>query len=145
MYHSRPRTYEINDGQDGYYSHVYRQPRSTQKQTQRTPQARRDSESLSSRSDEEDRHSSRRSSRRSNSDRSSSAGAARRGPRETKEKLKHSYGDLFTDSSAGLAAGAVGTVVGGWVAEKLQDKQMKDKRGNSSAVLTLTGAALGGL
>lgn len=49
--------------------------------------------------------------------------------------------DLFTDSPTGLAGGAVGALVGGLAAREAQ----KDRKGDPDAVLTLLGAAVGGL
>lgn len=63
----------------------------------------------------------------------------------------HRYGvkdevkDVFTSSKEGLAGGAVGALVGGWAAQKAQSAYGKEKNGAGNAVLTLLGAAVGGL
>jgi hypothetical protein len=64
--------------------------------------------------------------------------------------LKEELSDVFTTSKAGLAGGAVGAVVGGWAAQKAQVATGKDGGGRkdksgTNAVLTLLGAAVGGL
>jgi len=64
--------------------------------------------------------------------------------------LKDEITDVFSSSKAGLAGGAVGAVVGGWAAQEAQVAMGKDGGGRkdkcaTSAVLTLLGAAVGGL
>ncbi|PQE33182.1 hypothetical protein CJF32_00003714 [Rutstroemia sp. NJR-2017a WRK4] len=61
-----------------------------------------------------------------------------------KEEIK----DVFTDSPKGLAGGAIGALVGGWAAEKLQEAQTgksESERSGRSRLITLLGAAAGGL
>lgn len=55
--------------------------------------------------------------------------------------MKSEKKDLFTDTPTGLAGGAVGALVGGLAAQKAQ----KDRRDDPDVVLTLLGAAVGGL
>jgi hypothetical protein len=79
---------------------------------------------------------------------------ARRGTgSETLDKARdraHRYGlkeeveGLFTKSKEGLAGGAVGALVGGWAAHKAQEAKGREKH-SSSPLLTLLGAAVGGL
>ncbi|EDN99333.1 predicted protein [Sclerotinia sclerotiorum 1980 UF-70] len=62
--------------------------------------------------------------------------------------LKSEAKGLFTDSSKGLAGGAIGALLGGWAAEKLQEAQTgRDRKdlGDRGKIYTLIGAAAGGL
>jgi hypothetical protein len=67
--------------------------------------------------------------------------------------INHRYGlkeeaqDVLTTSKAGLAGGVVGAAVGGWAANKAQVAYGKDKgrHESSNPILTLLGAAAGGL
>ena len=58
--------------------------------------------------------------------------------------LKEEVEGFFTKSKEGLAGGAVGALVGGWAAHKAQIVQGREKH-SSSPLLTLLGAAVGGL
>lgn len=63
--------------------------------------------------------------------------------------LKEELEGVFTKSKAGLAGGAVGAVVGGWAAQKAQVATGREGGGrkdkSANAMLTLLGAAVGGL
>ncbi|TVY49950.1 hypothetical protein LOCC1_G000493 [Lachnellula occidentalis] len=64
--------------------------------------------------------------------------------------LKDELNGVFTKSKAGLTGGAVGAVVGGWAAQKAQaatgrDRDAKGKGKAANDLLTLLGAAVGGL
>lgn len=61
--------------------------------------------------------------------------------------LKEEVEDVLTTSTAGLAGSAVGAVVGGWAANKAQVAYGRDgrRRNESNPLLTLLGAAAGGL
>lgn len=66
--------------------------------------------------------------------------------------LKDELNGVFTKSKAGLAGGAVGAVVGGWAAQKAQVATGRDRDGREKGkgkaandLLTLLGAAVGGL
>ena len=60
-------------------------------------------------------------------------------------------GQLFTKSKEGLLSGALGAVVGGWAADRLQrsgsgrDSKRRSRGAEDDKVLTLLGAAVGGL
>ncbi|PQE23193.1 hypothetical protein CJF31_00006893 [Rutstroemia sp. NJR-2017a BVV2] len=80
--------------------------------------------------------------------------ASERGGDEGIRDKAHRYGvkeeikDVFTDSPKGLAGGAIGALVGGWAAEKLQEAQTgksESERSGRSRLITLLGAAAGGL
>jgi hypothetical protein len=58
--------------------------------------------------------------------------------------LKEEVEGFFTKSKEGLAGGAVGALVGGWAAHKAQEAKGREKH-NSSPLVTLLGAAVGGL
>lgn len=58
--------------------------------------------------------------------------------------VKEEVEGLFTKSKEGLAGGAVGALVGGWAAHKAQEAKGREKH-SSSPLLTLLGAAVGGL
>jgi hypothetical protein len=64
---------------------------------------------------------------------------------ERRHKLKDELGGIFTTSGAGLTGTAIGAVVGGWATQKAQVASGKGKNGASNTVLTLLGAAVGGL
>ncbi|KAH8651838.1 hypothetical protein BGZ60DRAFT_436419 [Tricladium varicosporioides] len=58
-----------------------------------------------------------------------------------------SKGDLFTSSKAGLTGGAVGALIGGWAAQKAHVNYRDGDKGDGGGhtVMTLLGAAMGGL
>jgi uncharacterized protein YcfJ len=58
--------------------------------------------------------------------------------------VKEEVESFFTKSKEGLAGGAVGALVGGWAAHKAQEAKGREKH-SSSPLLTLLGAAVGGL
>ncbi|TAQ85699.1 hypothetical protein B7494_g5970 [Chlorociboria aeruginascens] len=59
--------------------------------------------------------------------------------------LKEELESSFTKSGAGLAAGSVGAVIGGWAAKQAQVARKGERGGKSNVVLTALGAAVGGL
>ncbi|KAJ8062793.1 hypothetical protein OCU04_008050 [Sclerotinia nivalis] len=62
--------------------------------------------------------------------------------------VKNEVKGIFTDSPKGLAGGAIGALVGGWAAEKLQEAQTgRDRKdmGDRAKIYTLLGAGAGGL
>jgi hypothetical protein len=65
--------------------------------------------------------------------------------RAEKYKLKDEMGSVFTTSKPGMAGGAVGAIIGGWAAKKAQIAYGKEKKGSTSNLVTLLGAAVGGL
>ncbi|KAM3066120.1 hypothetical protein ACMFMG_010539 [Clarireedia jacksonii] len=80
--------------------------------------------------------------------------ASERGSDEGIREKAHRYGvkdeikDMFSDSRKGLAGGAIGALVGGWAADKLQEAQTgktDSERSGRSRLITLLGAAAGGL
>ena len=65
--------------------------------------------------------------------------------RAERYKLKDEMGSVFTTSKPGLAGGAVGAIIGGWAAKKAQIAYGKEKNGSTNNLVTLLGAAVGGL
>ena len=60
-------------------------------------------------------------------------------------KVKDELDNVFTTSKVGITGSAIGAVVGGWAAQKAQVATRGEKGGRSNAMLTLLGAAVGGL
>jgi uncharacterized membrane protein YeaQ/YmgE (transglycosylase-associated protein family) len=65
--------------------------------------------------------------------------------RAERYKLKDDMGSVFTTSKPGMAGGAVGAIIGGWAAKKAQIAYGKEKKGSTSNLVTLLGAAVGSL
>ncbi|KAE8453542.1 hypothetical protein EG329_010403 [Mollisiaceae sp. DMI_Dod_QoI] len=130
------------DDDDDYYSDSYRQPRRPKPITRRSSSY----------------HGPRRRDSRDLDDDSYGALIAGRGKipsgSETVDRARHTahrYGlkdeieNNFTKSKAGLAGGAVGAVVAGWAANKAQIGYSKGRKTEANPLVTLLGAAVGGL
>jgi hypothetical protein len=65
--------------------------------------------------------------------------------RTERYKLKDEMGSVFTTSKPGMAGGAVGAIIGGWAAKKAQIAYGREKNGSTNNLVTLLGAAIGGL
>jgi hypothetical protein len=68
----------------------------------------------------------------------------------SKYHIKEEVSDVLTTSNRGIAGSAIGAVVGGWVANKAQvaygkENHHKNKFHETNPLLTLLGAAVGGL
>jgi hypothetical protein len=78
------------------------------------------------------------------------SGSSHTGVRDQVKEKAHRYGikgeidDLFSSSKKGLTGAAVGALVGGWAAHKAQEANKKGN-GHSNNLLTLLGAAAGGI
>lgn len=63
-------------------------------------------------------------------------------------EAKHEIKNMFSDSTKGLAGGAIGALVGGWATEKFQESRTgrsDSEHSSRSRLITLLGAAAGGL
>jgi uncharacterized membrane protein YgcG len=65
--------------------------------------------------------------------------------RTERYKLKDEMGSVLTTSKPGMAGGAVGAIIGGWAAKKAQIAYGREKNGSTNNLVTLLGAAAGGL
>lgn len=83
---------------------------------------------------------SRRGSSRDGSDARSKSGDA-----EQRHGFKGEVEQFFTRSPAGITGGVAGALVGGWAAKKAQTASGRDGKHHSNALITLLGAAAGGL
>lgn len=86
-----------------------------------------------------------RSRRGSLQDRSGDRSKSRDGSAGQKHGFKDEIGHVFTKSPAGITGGVVGALVGGWVAKKAQVGSGREGKHHSNALITLLGAAAGGL
>ncbi|KAF8864729.1 hypothetical protein BDZ45DRAFT_490866 [Acephala macrosclerotiorum] len=140
---SRDRRRDSWDEDDDYYSDSYRRPTRPKAVTRRSssyhgPRGRdRDYD------DDDDNYGALVAKRGKNPSGSEHIDKARHTAH--RYGLKDEIEGNFTKSKAGLAGGAVGAVVAGWAANKAQIGYSKGRPKEPNALVTLLGAAVGGL